>query len=208
MWVKGLVRLLTRVRPCVRDETLRKLLTECDQLLLFTRSPFPASSTCRYSLNFIRLRTISKLKILRGSSRQSRMKQVWSNWSSGLPVSRHLNPKLFQYWRQRKVLTEGRWSSTDLLCKWAVTFSAHYGSPLEIDTPLTESDHITLSEIWQKKHSCVVPFDMILISSLLNQLYREVHAKSKKLSIYLMEEKRTSTHNQRSSHENLARSYV
>ena len=120
MWVKELERLLTRVRPYVRDETLRKLLTERDQLLLFARSPFPASSTCCYSLNFIRLRTIPKLKIFRGSSRQSRIKQVWCNWSSGLPLSRHLNPKLFQLWRQRKCrhkysMRWCRWSSDDLL---------------------------------------------------------------------------------------------
>ena len=52
--------------------------------------------------------------------------------------------------------------------KWAATFSAHYGSSLVIDTPLTESDQITLSEIWQRKHRNVDPFEMIRINSLLN----------------------------------------
>ena len=71
------------------------------------------------------------------------------------------------------------------------SFSTDYGPAPAIAAPLAESDKAKLSDNWQKKHSYITPSDMMLNDRLLDQLYRELHAKPRKLSVYIMQNLRT-----------------
>ena len=69
--------------------------------------------------------------------------------------------------------------------------STDSSSPSAHDAPMSEGDKTKLASLWASKHGYANPSDMLLSDQLLGQLYREIHASPRKLSIYLVENLRT-----------------